>query len=72
MNELMQWMGSLGAVEAALVATLFTWLMTALGASLVFVFNDMHRKWFDSMLGFTGGVMGFMHWASDLNLVTIH
>ena len=57
MNELMQWMGSLGAVEAALVATLFTWLMTALGASLVFVFNDMHRKWFDSMLGFTGGVM---------------
>ena len=53
----MEWMGSLGAVEAALIATLFTWIMTALGASLVFVFSDMHRKWFDSMLGFTGGVM---------------
>ena len=57
MHDLMEWMGSLGAVEAALIATLFTWMMTALGASLVFVFSDMHRKWFDSMLGFTGGVM---------------
>ena len=57
MHNLMEWMGSLGAVEAALIATLFTWIMTALGASLVFVFRDMHRKWFDSMLGFTGGVM---------------
>ena len=53
----MEWMGSLGAVEAALIATLFTWMMTALGASLVFAFSDMQRKWFDSMLGFTGGVM---------------
>ena len=57
MNNLMEWMGSLGAVEAALIATLFTWMMTALGASLVFVFSDMQRKWFDGMLGFTGGVM---------------
>lgn len=57
MNNLMEWMSSLGAVEAALVATLFTWMMTALGASLVFVFSDMQRKWFDGMLGFTGGVM---------------
>jgi ZIP family zinc transporter len=57
MMHLMEWMGSLGAVEAAFLATLFTWFMTALGASLVFVFNDIHRKWFDGMLGFTGGVM---------------
>ena len=52
----MEWMG-LGAVEAA-PSRPFTWMMTALGASLVFVFSDMHRKWFDSMLGFTGGVGG--------------
>ncbi|HBP45933.1 MAG TPA: ZIP family metal transporter [Flavobacteriales bacterium] len=57
MSDLMELMGSLGAVEAALLATLFTWMMTALGASLVFIFSDMHRKWFDGMLGFTGGVM---------------
>lgn len=58
METLIEWMGSLGAVKAALVATIFTWAMTAAGASLVFLFRGaMHRKWFDGMLGFTGGVM---------------
>lgn len=57
MTFLIDFMSGLGAVEAALLATLFTWLMTAAGASLVFFFKDMHRKWFDGMLGFTGGVM---------------
>ncbi|MDA0913240.1 MAG: ZIP family metal transporter [Bacteroidetes bacterium] len=57
MTELIAWFEQVGAVQAALVATLFTWLMTALGASLVFFFKKMHRKWFDGMLGFTGGVM---------------
>ena len=50
-------MSDRGALEAALLATFFTWFMTAAGASLVLFFKDMHRKWFDSMLGFTGGVM---------------
>ena len=57
MHDLIAWFESVGAVQAALAATLFTWFMTALGASLVFVFREMKRKWFDSMLGFTGGVM---------------
>jgi len=41
----------------ALLATTFTWFMTALGASLVFFFKTMRRSVFDGMLGFTGGVM---------------
>lgn len=57
MDQLIDWMSELGAVKAALFATLFTWFLTAAGASLVFFFKNMHRKWFDGMLGFTGGVM---------------
>ncbi|MGB0916489.1 MAG: ZIP family metal transporter [Flavobacteriales bacterium] len=41
----------------ALMATMFTWFLTAAGASLVFFFKDMNRQLFDGMLGFTGGVM---------------
>ena len=44
-------------VVAALVATTFTWLLTAAGASLVFFFRNLHRRLLDGMLGFTGGVM---------------
>lgn len=41
----------------ALYATIFTWGLTALGASFVFFFKSMNRAVFDGMLGFTGGVM---------------
>lgn len=44
-------------VLIAFLATTFTWLMTALGASLVFLFKTIRRSLFDGMLGFTGGVM---------------
>ena len=44
-----------GPVSAALLATTFTWLMTAAGASLVFFFKTLHRRILDGMLGFTGG-----------------
>ena len=44
-------------VLQALYATLFTWGVTALGASFVFFFKKMNRAVFDGMLGFTGGVM---------------
>ena len=44
-------------VLGALYATLFTWGMTALGASFVFLFKTMNRAFLDGMLGFTGGVM---------------
>ena len=41
----------------ALYAGLFTWGLTALGASLVFLFKNSSRKVLDISLGFTGGVM---------------
>jgi len=41
----------------ALLATLFTWIMTALGASIVFVSRRIGSKLLDSMLGFAAGVM---------------
>jgi len=44
-------------VMGALIATLFTWALTALGASLVFFVKSMNRAVLDGMLGFTGGVM---------------
>ena len=57
MGGLYDWLMGLDPVVAALVATTFTWLMTAAGASLVFFFRTLHRKLLDGMLGFTGGVM---------------
>lgn len=44
-------------VIQALLATTFTWLVTALGAAAVFTAKDMSRKFLDVMLGFAGGVM---------------
>lgn len=44
-------------VLQALVATAFTWGMTALGAALVFFPLEMNRKLLDAMLGFAAGVM---------------
>ena len=41
----------------ALCAGLFTWILTALGASLVFFFKSTNRKFLDAALGFTGVVM---------------
>ncbi len=57
MEALLEFMSSLDPVLAAFIATIFTWLMTAAGASLVFLFKEMKRAWLDGMLGFTGGVM---------------
>jgi zinc transporter, ZIP family len=44
-------------VIQALLATCFTWAMTALGAAAVFTAKDISRKVLDAMLGFAGGVM---------------
>jgi len=44
-------------ILAALLATTFTWGLTAFGASFVFFFKNMNRVVLDGMLGFTGGVM---------------
>ena len=41
----------------ALVATLGTWLVTALGAAVVIFFKYPSQKWLNVMLGFASGVM---------------
>ncbi|KKR00749.1 MAG: Zinc transporter [Candidatus Woesebacteria bacterium GW2011_GWB1_39_12] len=44
-------------IFAALIAGLFAWGMTALGAGGVFVFRTVTQKLLDAMLGFAAGVM---------------
>jgi ZIP family zinc transporter len=51
------WFVSLHPISQALLAGLFTWAITALGAAAVFWTSVVHRKLLDAMLGFLGGVM---------------
>lgn len=51
------WFLTLNPIVQALLATLFTWGVTALGASLVFIFKAVSKKVMDAMLGFAAGVM---------------
>jgi len=46
MNFIIDYFESLDPVLAAFIATLFTWGLTALGASLVFLFKGMNRAFF--------------------------
>jgi ZIP family zinc transporter len=56
-DSIVAYLSRVNPVLAALYATLFTWFLTALGASVVFFFKTMNRAFLDGMLGFTGGVM---------------
>ena len=56
-QSILDYFESIDPILAALYATLFTWFLTALGASFVFFFKNMNRVVLDGMLGFTGGVM---------------
>lgn len=57
MRRMLQTFATLHPVLQALVATLFTWGVTALGASLVLLRRDPGTRTLDLMLGFAGGVM---------------
>ena len=57
LDNVIQFFESINPIWAALYATIFTWLVTALGASSVFLFKRMNKNILDGMLGFTGGVM---------------
>lgn len=48
---------SLSPAMQALIGTLFTWGMTALGAAVVFTTKSINQRLMDGMLGFAGGVM---------------
>jgi len=52
-----EWFKELSPVIQALLATCFTWLLTALGAGAVFFTKHMSRKLLDAMLAFAAGVM---------------
>ncbi len=54
---MVNWFTGIDPVLQALIATLFTWFVTALGAALVFFFKTINRKVLDGMLGFAAGVM---------------
>ncbi|MFV0304401.1 MAG: ZIP family metal transporter [Moheibacter sp.] len=56
-ESIVHYFESISPILAAFYATLFTWGLTALGASFVFFFKTMNRTVLDGMLGFTGGVM---------------
>lgn len=57
MDSIIAFFESISPVTGAFYATLFTWGLTALGASLVFFVKGMNRALLDGLLGFTGGVM---------------
>ena len=55
--DIVIWFKGLSPVIQALLATLFTWFLTASGAAVVFFTKELNRKTLDGMLGFAAGVM---------------
>ena len=54
---IVEWFTGLTPIPQALIATLFTWSVTALGAGVVLFFRSINRSLLDGMLGFAAGVM---------------
>lgn len=54
---MIEWFSNLDYYIQALIATIFTWLVTALGACIVFIFKKINKSVMDAMLGFAAGVM---------------
>ena len=53
----MSWYENLNPAIQALIATTFTWGITALGALTVYFFKTVNRKVLNTILGFSAGVM---------------
>ncbi len=53
----MDWFSELNPVIQALIATTFTWGITALGALVVCFFKTLNNKMLNTILGFSAGVM---------------
>lgn len=54
---MINWFINLNCILQALIATIFTWSITALGAAFVFFFKKINKSVMDAMLGFAAGVM---------------
>jgi ZIP family zinc transporter len=52
-----EWFQTQSPIAQALLAALFTWGVTALGAAAVFFVADVSQRTLDTALGFTAGVM---------------
>lgn len=61
------WFSALSHPLQALIAALFTYAVTAAGASLVFFFRKTNKNLMDAMLGFAAGVMVAASFWSLLN-----
>lgn len=57
MGTLLPWFEQLSPIAQSLLAGGFTWLVTALGASVVFVTRTVNQRLLDAMMGFAAGVM---------------
>ncbi len=53
----MDWFENINPVIQALMATIFTWGVTALGALMVCFFKEVNKKVLNTILGFSAGVM---------------
>lgn len=53
----MYWFENLNPIYQALIAGMFTWFVTAIGALIVCFFRQMNKKILDTILGFSAGVM---------------
>ena len=54
---MLNWFINLNYIKQALIATTFTYLVTAIGASIVFFFRKISKNIMDAMLGFAAGIM---------------
>lgn len=54
---MLDWFINLSHPIQTFIATLFTWGITAIGASVVFLFKKVNKSILDAMLGFAAGVM---------------
>lgn len=52
-----EWFYGIGHINQALIATVFTWLVTMLGSAVVLCFRRVNHSLMDAMLGFSAGVM---------------
>lgn len=54
---MINWYMNLNYPHQALIAALFTWGITSLGAAVVFLFKKVNKNTMDAMLGLSAGVM---------------
>lgn len=57
MKEIIAFFEGLSPVMQGFTGSMFTWFVTALGASMVFFVKGVNRGFMDTLMGFTAGVM---------------